>query len=114
MNTNLVRKPLTTALFCLACNVPVAGAAVNDSNLTLAYATRAPSVTVKYSDLDINRGSGAETLYQRLRSAARQVCGSYDGRNLNAADAWKACYEQALDEAVNDVGNPRLSELHNG
>jgi len=112
MNTKPVRNSLGTVLLCLAGYVPVAGAAVNTNHLTTAYA--APSVIVKYSDLDIARGSGAETLYQRLQAAARQVCGSYDGRNLNAADAWKACYNQALDEAVNDVGNARLSELHNG
>ena len=114
MNMNTIRKPIVATLFCLACQVPAAGATVNKSSLSLAYAAPAPSVKVRFSDLDIERGNGANTLYQRLQRAAKQVCGSADGRNIAASQATKACYNEALGAAVEKVNNEQLSELHQG
>lgn len=67
------------------------------------------STTVRYGDLDLTRSAGVEVLYSRLRSAARQVCGSAGGRNVRAV---KECYRGALDRAVIGMDLPALAALH--
>jgi len=72
------------------------------------------TITVTYGDLDLSKTAGIEKLYQRLKVAARNVCGSRDVRDLNAVQDWRRCYRSALAGAVRDVGNTRLSALHEG
>jgi UrcA family protein len=43
--------------------------------------TNGPSVTVRYADLDLSRVAGAQTLYKRIKGAARSVCGD-QGRRI--------------------------------
>jgi UrcA family protein len=65
-----------------------------------------PSKTVRFADLDMSKPAGAETLYDRIRSAARFVC-----RGMTEIDAGK-CRANAVEAAVEGVGSPLLTELH--
>lgn len=65
-----------------------------------------PSKTVSFADLDMSKPAGAETLYNRIRSAARFVC-----RGLANLDAGK-CRADAVEAAVEGVGSRLLTELH--
>jgi UrcA family protein len=69
-------RGLGVALICstvlLSFNPPFA--AIDDSDV--------PRVTVRFGDLDLSKPQGAETLYRRIRSAARQVCAPLDGGDL--------------------------------
>ena len=71
------------------------------------------SVTVSYADLDLASAAGAQTLYARLSSAARQVCGA-EPRNVELRQhaSFRSCYHQALDEAVDRVDSEQLYALH--
>jgi UrcA family protein len=73
----------------------------------VAAATDAPSVTIRFADLNLNTAAGARTLYQRISGAARLVCGP-DGRGFDEAREWRGCYEQAVRNAVTQVHNPLL------
>jgi UrcA family protein len=55
--------------------------------------------TVKFADLDLTHAAGAEALYARIRSAARQVC----------APSMRPCIDQAIARAVADVNAPLLT-----
>ncbi len=70
------------------------------------------SLSVRYSDLNLTREEGARTLYSRLQSAARRVCGVGQDRDL----VWQAlalsCAEKALGDAVAELDNPQVSALH--
>jgi UrcA family protein len=94
-----------TAPAVLFCSL-VAGQAPADSS------DNAPTVTVSFADLDLSKPEGAETLYQRIQAAARQVCGgSVDtryGRDLSRRQAVRACYEKALADAIKQVDNSNL------
>ena len=68
--------------------------------------------TVHYADLNINSPAGAEVLYQRIRSAAEQVCGNVDSRRLAEAAAAKACVDRAMSESVRAVNAPRLTDTY--
>lgn len=68
--------------------------------------------TVKYDDLDINTDSGAKALYSRLRTAARRVCTSFEGKELRQKEQWKSCFNDSLARAVVNVNQERLTALH--
>jgi UrcA family protein len=73
-----------------------------------------PAVTVKYGDLNIDSKSGARMLYTPLGHAAEQACG---GRPSLMVDMpryrrFMACYDDALDRAVQKVDKPQLQALH--
>jgi UrcA family protein len=75
-------------------------------------AAEAPSVTVRYTDLDLNTPAGVEALYARLRTASRSVCKVGEARALIDAMAAKSCYRQVLGAAVDDAKLPTLTALH--
>jgi UrcA family protein len=57
------------------------------------------SVVVRYE----NGPEDRETLRARLEAAAKNVCGSYDVRNLAERSQWRACYSAALATAAERV-----------
>ena len=68
-----------------------------------------PARTVNYSDLDLNTQAGVAALYNRIHSAAEQVCGNADSRRLEQAAAVKACVDHAVSASVGSVNNAKLS-----
>ena len=61
---------------------------------------------VRFKDLDLATGAGAETLYERIAAAARVVCrGATQG-------AVRKCRLRAVDDAVRTIGSPLLSSVH--
>lgn len=60
---------------------------------------------VSFADLDLETQAGAKTLLNRIKSAARRVCGVYDGGHI--AMEFRAqlhrCADQATARAVADV-----------
>jgi UrcA family protein len=100
----------------------LAGALVITTGMVAGFATNAEaappvggetrSVAVRYADLDLNREAGARTLYQRLRNAARDVCGTANPRDLPGRAAVRECRSAALTDAVTRLGNERVAALH--
>jgi UrcA family protein len=81
-----------------------------------AQAPGAPEVhtlTVKYSDLNITTAAGATQLYNRIRGAARFVCGE-EGRRLEEQLVWNDCFHTSVSDAVSAVHSPLLSALNEG
>lgn len=113
MNKLQLRNSLLATLVVFVAYAPTSSAIVKHQSVKQAFATGAPAVTVNFSDLDVAHAPGVETLYQRLRTAAKAVCGAKDTRNLNQVQEWRTCYKQALDGAVEKVNIDRLDELHN-
>ena len=79
------------------------------SGSALAAPIRAPEFatrTVRLADLDLSTAVGAETLYGRIKEAARVVCRHESGRPEYE------CRARAIDNAVRDVGSPLLASIH--
>jgi UrcA family protein len=69
------------------------------------------SVTVHFEDLNINSPRGAAVLYQRIRSAAEDVCGNPSSqRSLALASRYATCVRGAIAGAVARVNRPTLTE----
>jgi UrcA family protein len=69
----------------------------------------ASSRTVRYSDLNLNTASGAKVLYQRIRGAAKSVCGDVDSKRLEEAAVAKACLDRAIVSSVRAVNSVQLN-----
>jgi UrcA family protein len=72
----------------------------------------APSVVVRFADLDLSRSEGAAALYRRLKGAAQTVCAPLDGRNLAQHFGFEACVKSAISTAVATVDRPALTEYY--
>jgi UrcA family protein len=68
---------------------------------------------VQYSDLDLKSIAGNKVLYARLAAAAERACG-YDlhSRDLQRRMQYRACYDSALNRAVDKIGSRELQVLH--
>ncbi|MDB6107141.1 MAG: hypothetical protein JWO52_7140 [Gammaproteobacteria bacterium] len=96
-----LRGLITTAVFgALASAFSAVGVA--------AAGADAPTLIVKYGDLDVSTAQGATALYGRIRSAAKTVCPPFDQRDL----AWRVlratCINDAIARAVTEVNQPAL------
>jgi UrcA family protein len=72
----------------------------------------APSVTVRYDDLNLSTSAGVDALYRRISNAARQVCPDARSRDLSVVVASERCQAHAVAQAVREVNNTHLALVH--
>jgi UrcA family protein len=82
----------------------------------IAQAQASPySLSVGYSDLDLNSVQGEAVLYKRLSVAARAVCHDFDLTRqtilsqLNLPRLHAVCMRQAIDGAVAKINQPTFA-----
>jgi UrcA family protein len=88
---------------------------ITASDMAVARDDEAPSVAVRYHDLNLNSREGIASLYGRIRAAAVNVCESVEGPQLVNRVFWRewnACINHAVANAVRDVHNENLSAYH--
>ena len=74
---------------------------------------KAKTQTVNFADLDLSKAAGAQTLYKRIKAAARHVCGPIDNYTfVTPAKAFRECYDKAIADAVAQIDRPSLTALH--
>ena len=86
-----------------------------ESEIAVARVDEAPSVTVRYHDLNLDSREGIANLYKRIRAAAVEVCKPVEGPQLvNRVfwTEWNACFNHAVADAVYTVHNENLSTYH--
>ena len=97
---------IVAAIIATAVGVPAcfAQGALSDSDV--------PSVTVKYSDLNLATPEGSRTLYHRLVVAARRVCPTVGHTaELRLSGEVQHCISAAVQNAVKQIRNPQLAQL---
>jgi UrcA family protein len=85
------------------------------SGMAVTRVDEAPSVTVRYHDLNLNSPEGVASLYGRIHAAALDVCRQAEGPQLvNRVlwSQWNECVAHAVANAVKDVHNEKLSTYH--
>jgi len=111
MNTATKTRPnpttsmLAAGLFTLIC---AAGAGMAQA----AEPTQPLTKIVHYGDLNLDSEQGTQALYARLRGAARQVCSPFESSEFPRQRLWKKCFNNAVADAVGEIGATRLSALH--
>jgi len=109
MNVSMSAR-FTLALLCGLLTVPAVATKEIVSDKADDFA-----ITVPVADINLSNKYGVEKLYQRLQTAARQICGSRDARtagSLHQSRLNQQCYVEALDSAVNEIDNRILTEIH--
>ena len=102
------RNLLFTALFIVSSYAPMGN--------TMIHQEGENAVRVTFAELDISQKAGAAVLYQRIKTAARKVCGANDNRTrlLSIRRATRECFINAVDNTVNKIDEPNLNALHKG
>lgn len=68
------------------------------------------SAEVAYSDLDLSRDAGVQTLLKRIESASKRVCGKRPTSvRFGQMEAFNGCRANAQSEAVRRINNPTVS-----
>jgi UrcA family protein len=70
------------------------------------------SLKVSFADLNLANRQGTVTLYTRIRNAARSVCGLVDTALPGAREEWERCVNDAIANAVANVGDANLMDYH--
>jgi UrcA family protein len=86
-----------------------------ESGMAVTRVDEAPSVTVRYYDLNLNSPEGVASLYGRIHAAALDVCKQAEGaqlRNRVLWSEWNECVAHAVAIAVKDVHNEKLSTYY--
>ena len=96
----------------------VATAATLPAFASSAHTPRAPTRIVKAWDLDLSETADVHTLYERVRTAAIDVCDK-EARNhlrrtrMRAPLGWEQrCVADAVESTVQAVGDSRLVSVH--
>ena len=71
------------------------------------------SEKVSLADLDLNHRAGAATALNRIRGAARRVCGGEPSRwAMTAVALYQGCRRDAVDRAVATLDHPQVTALN--
>ncbi len=111
---------MTTSLKLFSSLVVATAASLVAFSSSAADAVHADGIsrTVKMWDLDLAKSEDVQTLYERVRAAANDVCRAEARRHLGntrmpAPLGWtERCAADAVDAAVREVGNRGLVALH--
>ena len=82
---------------------------------TAAFAsepTEVVSLSVNYVKEDLQNPELAAALYKRIQHAARQVCQQPNAREVDRYRMYKACYDRAVETAVENVDATALTAVH--
>jgi UrcA family protein len=75
-------------------------------------ASDAPSVRVRFADLDVTHTQGAAVLYGRIEQAANTVCAAFEGRDLSRVANFQGCVRQTIAAGVAKVNQPALTAYY--
>jgi UrcA family protein len=70
-----------------------------------------PSVVVKYDETSLTTQAGANDLYRRLETAARQVCPDDSMRDQARRQIGRQCIKETVARAVEHINSQKLAQL---
>jgi UrcA family protein len=107
--TGTVRKVCVAALLTFATAVAIGGEACG-AHAAIAAASDAPSITVRYGDLNLATAEGNRVLLRRIVVAASKVCPAATAPGSRLARN-RSCMEEAIARAVSDTQSAQLAEM---
>ena len=107
MKSYLYRLFLVTSMLSLL----TLNAVLADGVVTKEFSTG--NVIVSFADLNLANPKGLDRLYRRVKSAAYKVCGVENMRvSLDITRKNRECVSSAIDSAIGEIGDVRLTALH--
>jgi UrcA family protein len=105
------KEALVAAVAALSLVSAVATVSLAPQMAQAADAVDSRTVTVRYSDLNLNTEVGVAALYNRIRHAAEQVCGKVDSLRLDEVATARPCVNHSIASSVGAVGNAQLTTV---
>jgi UrcA family protein len=93
----------------------ISGLLFAESGMAVTPVDEAPSITVRYHDLNLSSPEGVAALYRRIHTAAVDVCKQAEGPQLVNRifwNEWNDCVAYAVANAVQAVHNEKLSAYY--
>jgi len=78
-----------------------------------AQADEVAHKVVRFKDLNLSSTEGAAVLYERIKRAAQEVCGTWDNYDPSRLHLMQTCINDAVSRAVAQVDRPMLTSLYN-
>ncbi len=69
-----------------------------------------PSEIMRFGDLNLSKSGDVDKLYHRLSWTVRRVC--TEPSVLQSFAAFRSCYQDTLNQAIDKIGNARLAALN--
>lgn len=91
--------------------ISLAAATLLSMNTQASGAYAPAQKAVDYSDLDLAAPADVKALYTRLRTAAKDVCGT-DTKYLRQIKRQRECYREAMASAVATVNHNSVTALY--
>ena len=111
MPTNKQQSRMFATMIAVLATAGIASAA--QAGDAVKSSPRNGDVVVQYADLNLNSAAGNKVLYARLSAAAERACGNdASARDLKRRAYYRACYDKALNGAVDTIGTRELQALH--
>ncbi|ESQ84112.1 hypothetical protein AEAC466_10220 [Asticcacaulis sp. AC466] len=95
---------MLAAAVCAGTMVCAFGAAAAESNVS--------RIPVTFENRDLNDPARSEAAYARLYKVVQRVCDTTQAGPKSRAEDDRACEEQAMDEAVANLGSQEMRRLH--
>jgi UrcA family protein len=97
-------------------SILVLGAAMAMTMTTLPAFAKDQIVTksqvVRFGDLNLSSDAGIRTLYQRIRSAAKNVCAQTNDTMVLERKNLRLCLDKAVGDAVDKINRPALTAMY--
>ncbi len=105
---------VTAMTICIAASVGCDAATASTSLSADNHFVSGPPLTsvVHFADLNVSTVKGVKRLYMRLRVAAAEVCVPFESASAAGASEHRACVNRAINDAVEAINLPLLSEYH--
>lgn len=103
-----MRRDITTPFIALALLLGATTAA----NAAGAIQEDRVSTVVRVADLNLQSRAGAQVALQRLRQAARAICGDEPSRDLKQQALFEACVRGAVNATVATSRSPVLAAVN--
>jgi UrcA family protein len=90
----------------------IATFSISESAVAVTRLDEAPSVTVRYHDLNLNSPEGIASLYGRIHAAAVDVCKPVEDSQIISRtymSEWNECIAHAVANAVRKIHNEKLN-----
>lgn len=109
------RAPSTLMTTVFAVVIAVGSLALAPAAMAEPDTVRPVSASVSYADLDLSTESGARAMLERVKLAARDMCGTqpiHSPLTPRAPTQFRDCVAEAVDSAVTGLGSPLVLALH--
>jgi UrcA family protein len=97
---------------CLALGALLGPLTARGAPTVTTRGAEAASRIVRFGDLNLDSHSGIETLYTRIKSAAKEVCEPLMFSSSHTYLRLRRCQERAVGQAVADVQSSQLTTFH--